>query len=153
MLLIAALPDELTIDERGQQALADIWHDDHIDLKSRIKTGVIVRALRRVLPKYQGPAITVYRGQFCYLHNEGSIGVSWTSDIDVARGFADNETSRSWEDGTVLLKAIAPPEAIICDMKPYGDYYGEDEYLIDPARLPSIEVIERFAHMPLKADQ
>ena len=49
----------------------------------------------------------------------------------------------------MLLRTIAPPEAIVCSLAVLGDEYGEQEYLVDRRRLGRVEVVRRFPQRPI----
>jgi hypothetical protein len=62
----------------------------------------------------------------------------------VARRFAQNwvhqpagRAAHDWTSEGVLLKTVAPPEAILLVRQP-EDYYDESEVVVDPFRLGSI---------------
>jgi hypothetical protein len=53
--------------------------------------------------------------------------------------------------GSLLLSACAPRNAIICVPALLNNRYGEEEYIVDPRLLTSIQVIERFPQRPINA--
>jgi hypothetical protein len=60
----------------------------------------------------------------------------------VARKFAEN-----WAQlppGGVVLKTLAPPEAIFLIRERDGDDYDESEVVLDPLSLTAVEVFERL---------
>ena len=100
----------------------------------------LIAGLRALLVPYHGPApLTVYRGDSFYNRRRRSHGLSWTTDPEVARGFA-NGIWRTFTGGSVVVRTDAPADAIIS-----VPGSAEDEVIIDRRRLGSIDVIERLA--------
>jgi hypothetical protein len=93
------------------------------------------RALRRLLPPYSGPAIQLYRGATL----EGwRRGFSWTADIEIARLFFPKELLTIPGAATpVILKTLAPPEAIICKIEYPAPFTEEDK-----AETPEVHFVE-----------
>ena len=58
---------------------------------------------------------------------------------------------RKFEGGSVLLEAKASSEAIISAPALLGDYYGEEEYIVDRRRLSAVKVLERFSQASIDA--
>jgi hypothetical protein len=54
---------------------------------------------------------------------------------------------RTFDGGSVLLKTVAPPDAIVCAPALHDESWGESEYLVDRRKLAKVEVIERFAQI------
>jgi hypothetical protein len=116
------------------------------------KPRMLARALRRLLPPYHGPAVTLYRGAS---RHGWKRGFSWTDDIEQARRWMEPEF-----DG-VLVMATVQPEAIICKItypEPFSaeekaailrerpncnfpDFSGEREYVVDPAGLTDYRIL------------
>ncbi len=100
----------------------------------------LVRLLRVVFPPYEGPDLTLYRGE-----NGGwarrTPSLSWTRDIQIARDYAQ-ESGRLHELGGVLLQASIPAERIIADLADH-DHADEQEVLVD-ARGLNFEIVERY---------
>ena len=109
----------------------------------------LLSGLRMLLPRYDGPPLTLYRGDGFHNRCRRTYGPSWTSSIEVARGFAEDGVWRCTTGGSVLLEAYAPLEAIICAPALIDDRYGESEYIVDRRKLPSGRVVERFASLSI----
>jgi hypothetical protein len=45
---------------------------------------------------------------------------------------------------TVLLRTVAPAEAILLIREPSPDYYDEGEVVVDPFRLGGVKLVERL---------
>ena len=103
---------------------------------------MVIRAFRDLLPPYSGPSQKLYRGEIASKHERRDYGFSWTPLLRVAqRLFVERRQILNGEPG-ILLETIAPPEAIIAAPHPHSIYIGEYEYIVDPAALQEIRVIE-----------
>jgi len=112
-------------------------------ISAALKNDIVIfaDALRRHLPSYDGPGMTLYRGQLESRHRAGIFGISWTSELAVARTFA---TYHSAEEGPAVVlridaeasRIIAPPSERSRSWK--GHY--EHEYLIDPRGIQPVVV-------------
>jgi hypothetical protein len=90
---------------------------------------VVANALRVLMPGgYDGPALTLYRGADAGERQRP--GFSWTTDIEIARRFADWCSRGPFEDG-VVLRTVARPEAILLVREVEG-HYDEGEVVVDP---------------------
>ena len=106
---------------------------------------ILIDALRKLLPPYEGPGLTLYRGDSAFNRRRRTYGISWTRDKGIARDFAMG-IWQTFEGGSVLLAVDAPAPAIIA--RDGGRDDGEQEYLVDRRRLKGILAIERFAQRP-----
>lgn len=109
---------------------------------------MLIAGLRVLLPPHEGPAVTLYRGDSMFNRRRRDYGPSWSSSEQVAQGFAEGMW-RSFQGGSVLLRTVAPPEAIVCSPAMLGDEYDEQEYLVDRRRLGRVEVVRRFQQRPM----
>lgn len=105
---------------------------------------LLLSSLQLLLPSSAGSGVIVYRGDSAFNRQRRTYGMAWTSSLEVARDYAILWTAH--EGGSVLVKAFAPPEAIIYAPALEGNIYGEDEYIVDRRRLRDARVIERFLH-------
>lgn len=103
---------------------------------------ILVNLLTRILPKYQGPAITLYRGENLKRRDAAQIGPCWTSSIETAKMFARG--LNAIESGGVLLEINCPSEAIISGPSRHSNSLRESEYTVNCFRLPPIKVLENF---------
>src|SRR4051794_40379006 len=114
-----------------QMTLLQIW----IESKSvRLRVGddlLTLKALRLLLPSYDGPPVRLYRGENVLNWRRRTYGMSWTADLKVARRFARRLTHVSLEGGSLLLETLAPSEAIISTSHLIEDHYKEQEYIVD----------------------
>ena len=103
-------------------------------------------ALRKALPLYAGLGMTVFRGDGWINRVRRTYGLSWSTRKEVAAGFALSRRNL-YQDGSCLLAAIAPPEAIICvPSHSADDRFEEAEVLIDRRLLQGVRMIKR--HRP-----
>lgn len=108
----------------------------------------LIDGLRFCLPVYRGCAVTLYRGDSAFNRRRRTYGMSWSSDRSTAEGFARG-VWQAHEGGSVLLKTLAPAEAIFCAPALLGDEFAEGEYLVDRRRLVRVEVLKRFPQVPM----
>lgn len=110
----------------------------------------LIKGLRYLLPVYSGSGMTLYRGDCFESRRIRRYGMSWTSNMEVARGFAQGK-ARLCVGGGVLLATVALPEAIICAPALMNNGYEEDEYIVDRRFLRDVRVIERYPEVPFDA--
>jgi hypothetical protein len=77
-----------------------------------------------------------------------SYGISWSASQEVATAYAKTGLCRSCEAGSVVLKTLAEPKAIICQIPQGDDRYREEEYLVDRRRLRKVIRLQHFSHIP-----
>lgn len=112
---------------------------------------LLADALRSLLPGYCGSGRVLYRGEMAWNRRRRTYGVAWSSSKAVAKGYATDSLHKYAEGGTVLLRAYASSAAIICVPAKLDNRYGEDEYVVCPRDLTSIQVLERFPQVPYDA--
>jgi hypothetical protein len=105
---------------------------------------VMIRALRVLLPRYDGTAQRLYRGETAYNRKRRTYGLSWSSKLDVADHYGKSGVYRSSVGGSVVLEVQANPDAIICAPLHHDNRYGEDEYLVDRRKLAGVKVLRRY---------
>jgi hypothetical protein len=103
-----------------------------------------------VLPRYDGRAVVLYRGETFENRRRKTYGWSWSDRAEVARGFA-NGFQRTCRGGSVLIKTRASAAAIISAPALLNNRYGEEEYIVDRRHLSVVEVRERFAQKPIRS--
>jgi hypothetical protein len=97
---------------------------------------VLTAVLKALLPPYSGAGINLYRGEAADRYQKRILGMSWTTDIQVARNFA-----RSREPAGIVLKLEASPKMGLSGPTAHSEYLGESEYLLDPSAIGAIEVV------------
>jgi hypothetical protein len=128
--------------ERG--AVHSLWTESGGNIRDKIRDdSLVLRILRKALPGYQGPSLALYRGECRFLYEQGKIGFCWTPMLDVGALFASGRNAI--ESGGVLLKAVAPPEAILAGPNDHSALWmREFEYTCDPTELRDVVVIQSF---------
>lgn len=125
-----------------RDAFLRIWIESkHIPLEVGHRP-TMSRALHVLMPPVEVAApMRLFRGTSTLERQRRLYGFSWTTHIDIARRFA--EQARAAEDGSVILEALAPADAIHLCREP-EDYYDESEVVVDPYRLLRVRVVERL---------
>ena len=111
---------------------------------------ILIRGLRRLLPSYRGPPRTFYRGESVYNWKRRTYGLSWSGQVDVARGFAESSyvgSYRYFEGGSVLVKVVARSHNMICAVT--DDHYVEEEYLLDRRGLKGVTAVQRYQQLQI----
>src|SRR5688572_28941339 len=101
---------------------------------------VFVSALRLLLPAYEGPTLTLLRGDSYWNWERRSYGASWSAHREVAK--SDALQARRVLGGSVLLQASAPPEAIV--FAPASGHGHEQRHMVDRRLLHEVTVVERL---------
>jgi hypothetical protein len=129
------------VQPRVRRAFVPIWVE-HKTLPLTIgDRRVTAAALRVLMPRgYRGKALTVYRGASANEHKTREYGFSWTTDIAIARRFAENWARPEVNSESVLLRTTVPAKAVLLARKP-EDYYDEGEVVVDPYQLGEVETI------------
>lgn len=142
MAKVAKLPH---VSRAIQDAFVPIWVESKM-LPLRVGHRPTMAAALRVLMRgHLDSPLTLYRGTNIHERSRRIYGFSWTTDIAIARKFAEKwaRPVPGIKTEGVILKTIAPPEATLLIRQP-EDYYDEGEVVVDPFRLGKIEVIDRF---------
>lgn len=104
---------------------------------------ILTKLLVTLLPKYEGEAVTIYRGKNEDRFNSGSIGFCWTQDREVAEMFGSG--LNACKSRGMLLQAHAPIKAIIAGPNAHSRYLGEHELTVDPKMLEDITIIKFYS--------
>ncbi|MGV3569901.1 MAG: hypothetical protein ACO1PB_04815 [Ramlibacter sp.] len=121
----------------------DQWHVCHHYLRELVDDEPAVLDMLWIwLPRYEGPDLTLYRGENVDRLDAGRLGIAWTDEIEKARMFAGGLNARG--KGGALLRAIIPAEAIIAGPSRHSLYIQESEFTVDPRKVRSVERLERF---------
>jgi hypothetical protein len=141
MLKVARLR---TVDVRIQGAFLRIWAKSKM-LPLRVgKRRVLASALRVPMPAdYKGEALTLYRGTVAREYHYRYFGFSCTTDAALARNFVARVHHSELESEAVLLRTVAPRDAILVVRNTEGDR-DDGEVVVDPC-LGNVELIERLS--------
>jgi hypothetical protein len=107
---------------------------------------IVANALRVLLPAStaRGP-MRLFRGTSGDERLRRRYGFSWSSQLDVARAFAEHWVTADRQ--SVVLETVAPGESILLVREQEG-YYDEGEVIIDPFMLSRVDVVERLSTRP-----
>jgi hypothetical protein len=105
--------------------------------------GLLAKALRTWLPIYDGPGLTLYRGESAARYEAGRQGFNWTPKRAVAEMFGRG-LNAMYPGGGLLLRCEVTPEAIISEPDGHSRYLQEDEYVVDPSMLQGVVVIAEY---------
>jgi hypothetical protein len=139
MLRVSRLPE---VSQEIRSAFLNVWVEMNV-LPLRVgDRRTLANALKILMPPV-GPRapMILYRGASWWERTRRRYGFSWTSRLDIARCFGEH-----WKQiphGGVILRTVAPPEAILLVREDVGDY-DEGEVVVDPFALGRIEVEERL---------
>jgi hypothetical protein len=154
-----------SVDETIRYAFNQVWLESKQLPLSVGDHRTLCGALRILMPPYEGPAVQLYRGTLMRERRRRIYGISWSMDIDVAARFA--ERWQSLGDEAVLLRTLAPPEAVMAAIvypraftpeekaedpeAEFVEFHDEREHLLDRRRLNAVTVVRQFppAAMPI----
>ena len=94
---------------------------------------LVLDVLRCLLPPYEGPGLTLYRGDSAFNRRRRTYGMSWSASRGASPPILPKRHRRVYSDGSVLLEAEAPPDAIVFAPALHVNDYAEDEYVVDRA--------------------
>jgi hypothetical protein len=88
-----------------RQAFVQFWLEEGDALRSQVNNDVVLLdALWKLLPPYDGPAMTLYRGESFWNRRRRSYGMSWTRYRDMGEGYAKRGMLRSCSVAVCCLK-------------------------------------------------
>lgn len=142
--LFAELPSRPPRDVEISNLFHTTWHVSHHFIRELVDDDeLLLDAIRVWLPPYEGPSLTLYRGENIDRLALGKIGTAWSDRVETARMFASGWNSCG--KGGVILKATVSSEAIIAGPSAHSsNWLGEREYTVDPNKLGGYEEVERF---------
>lgn len=130
--------------DHQREAFATEWVTHGAAIREQTQDDrLLVRVLRRWLPPYRGDGLILYRGESIDRATKNQYGLCWTPSVDVATMFASGLNAVR-PSGGVLLRAYASRDSVISGPGRHSTYLQESEHTVDPAKLTSIEVVERF---------
>ena len=136
---------QLTAGHDIRKAFRSFW--DVYGWTIRLKVAddaAVCDALWNLVASYDGPSMTLYRGELAAQHEMGIYGISWTTDIEVGRMFAGGRNCEP-PDGGVVVESLVPAEAIISLPSRHSKYLQEYEVIVDPRGLNEVRALERFS--------
>jgi len=123
------------------------FHTHWVESAHRIRSQVgddiqLSRMLRRILPKYTGGDLVLYRGENVNRWNEKSIGFCWSTSVEVARMFGRG--LNAVDSGGLLLSCNCKADWIISGPNEHSKYLGESEFAVDPQMLSDTDIVEKY---------
>lgn len=97
---------------------------------------LLIDAMKRLLPRYTGAGLVLYRGEDAERYRRRAFGMSWTTQIDTARMFA-----RRRDPPGAVLRLDASAAIILCGPTDHSRYLDEHEYLIDTREMGEPELL------------
>lgn len=123
------------------------FHTHWIESAHRIRSQVgddiqLSRMLWRILPKYTGGDLVLYRGENVNRWNEKSVGFCWSTSVEVARVFGRG--LNAVDNGGLLLSCNCKADWIISGPNDHSEYLGESEFAVDPQMLSGADIVEEY---------
>lgn len=128
-----------------QEAFSGFLIADGTEWGGNVAHRDLVSAVRAMMPTYLGAPVTLYRGEDILPAGANRHGLFWAPDMRWGRWHMRSE--RRAPAGTVLLRTLAPPEAILGVMK---EGTATAEYLVDYEKLDNIE--RAYREFPTRYD-
>ena len=127
-----------------KEAFHLLWIERGHFIRSRLKNDrKLLKVLRALLPAYGGEGLWLYRGENLDTYHSGKLGFCWTTDENVAIGFARG--FNNFGSGGVLVKAWAPASSILAGMHPHSEnWLQEKEITVDWFSIEKLVVIQEF---------
>lgn len=142
--LIACPPRDHAIAERFHTQ----WHVSHHFIRELVEDDALLMDMLWVwLPRYEGPAMVLYRGENIDRLEDGKIGAAWSDKEETARMFASGWNAEG--RGGVILRTNATVDAIVAGPSAHSaNWLGESEFTVDWRKLVEVERIRTFASRP-----
>jgi hypothetical protein len=138
----SAVRNALTVAQSSasmRKALLGIWIERGLRLRQLIgDDGLLLDMFRACGSPYAGPGLHLYRGDSSGNVTSRNFGFAWTSSLEWARMHALRFATK--DAPGVVLKAWVTTKAIITN--PDSHMPEEQEYIVIPAELADIEVID-----------
>jgi hypothetical protein len=140
----ARLGDVKNLSKKARIAFLSIWIECAHHIRREVADDIVLLdALRRLLPPYQGPALVLYRGETWREFSVQSYGMCWTSSRECAETFAC-ALNAEYPDGGVLIETFAPTDAIISQAPTSGVCGWERQYVVDRRRLNEVRQLTKY---------
>jgi hypothetical protein len=123
------LADVKTFSDKARIALLAIWTECGHHIRHEVADDVVVLdALRRLLPAYDGPSVCLFRGEPWKDYSVQHHGICWSSDREAAELYARGLNAMTGRGG-VLIETSGPADAIISRAERTGVCGWEFEYM------------------------
>lgn len=142
-----AIAESVVLKEQALQVDAECFGTHWIEAGHRMREQIaddslLCRMLRRMLPPYDGGTVTLYRGENLERWRSGALGLAWTQDVRVARGFGIS--LNAVRTGGVLLRGTFAQAAIISGPNAHSRYLQEQQFTVDPSLAVDLQAIEEY---------
>lgn len=126
-----------------QNAFHTKWIECGHFIRSQLKDDkAVALLLLKLMPKYSGDGLTVFRGENEQRFNSGKIGFCWTTNREVAKMFARG--LNACQSRGLLLQCYAPSGAIFSGPNEHSHYLGESEVTVNPVFLENVQIISYY---------
>ena len=133
----------VTFSQEFIEAFHATWTVQGHHIRSQVGDDIhLVRLLKHILPKCEGSDKTLYRGENLERWREKSVGLAWTSSIEVARMFGSGLNATG--TGGVLLRCKFVAHCIIAAPSAHSNYLQEYEFTVDPFEMKGVDVLEEY---------
>jgi hypothetical protein len=79
------------VPEHYREAFLRRWVHDGDSVRNMLQDDVaLIEGLRKLLPAYTGPAVTLFRGDSSFNRQRRTYGLSWTTSEEIARSFMND---------------------------------------------------------------
>ena len=119
------------------------WHVCHHYIRQLVDDDELLMDMLWVwLPSYEGPSLTLHRGENIDRLESGHIGTAWTDKEEKASMFASGLNAVG--KGGAILRTLAPAASIIAGPSKHSIYLGESEFTLDTRKLGEITRVRDF---------
>lgn len=120
------------------------WHVCHHYVRALVEDDELLLDVLWVwLPRYQGGAALLYRGENIDRYEAGALGSAWTDKLEVAEMFAGGLNAVG--KGGVVLRAIVDSSAIVAGPSCHSsNWLGENEFTVDTRKMGQLDVVATF---------
>jgi hypothetical protein len=140
----AARADVKNFSRKAQTSFLSLWVECGHHIRREVADDVVLLdALRRLLPAYDGPSACLFRGEPWKDYSVQRHGICWSSDREAAEIYARGLNAMAGGGG-VLIETTAPADAIISRAATTGVCGWEFEYVVDRRRLGEIRQLACF---------
>jgi len=140
-----------TFSDHAREAFLPIWIESGHHIRREVADdSILLDALWKLLPAYEGPAVRLYRGEPWADFVGQRHGICWSSDPEAAEVYAKG-LNAMYDGGGVLVETLAPASAVISRATIEGVNGWEFEYVIDRRYLTEIRELKRFPQITAEA--
>jgi len=143
LLFLQSLPESGLLTPALKKAFHTVWIERGKFIREQLANDQnLTKLLALCMPTYDGPGLTVFRGENEHRFNSGDIGFCWSEEIETAKLFASGLNACNGRG--LIIKAYAPPEAIYSGPNDHSRYIDEHEVTLNPRLITGIKVIKFY---------